>query len=231
MFHDIKKTTIEVLQAILPITIIIIIFQFTFVKMPAGQFVQFIIGTLMVAAGMILFLLGVKIGLLPIGESIGGELPKHNSLFYVIGIIFIIGFAITIAEPNVLILCDQINIYSGGSLSANTLLYVTAIGIGIFASVGAIRIIFNLPLTYFLIPGYGIVLILALFTPHDFIPLAFDSGGFSTGIITVPFILALGLGLSSVLGRRSTGSEGFGIIGLACLGPMLGMMLLGVLSR
>lgn len=231
MYHDLKRTILEVIEAILPITIIIVIFQFTFVKVPIEQFFEFIIGTIMVATGMILFFLGVKIGILPIGESIGGELPKHNSLLFVIGTIFIVGFAITIAEPNVIVSLDQIMKSSGGTMSSIIMLYITAIGIGIFSSLGAIRIIFNLPLTYFLVPGYGIVLILALFTPRDVISFAFDSGGFSTGLVTVPFVLALGLGLSSVLGRRSTGSEGFGILGLACLGPMLGIMLLGVLSH
>lgn len=231
MLQGIKQTLLEVIQAMLPITLVIVILQFTVIEMPVHHFFQFLIGAVMAMAGMTLFLLGVTAGLFPMGKAIGAELPRRGSLPYLIGIAFVIGFTVTIAEPNVLVLGHQINVASEGNISKNLLIYVTAIGIGFFVAMAMVRILFGFPITYLFAAGYAIVLVLSFFTPPEFMPIAFDAGGFSTGLMTIPFILATGLGLSSVLGKRTPSSEGFGIVGLACLGPIIGIMALGVISR
>jgi len=229
MAGQLKDKTLEVIKAILPIVIVIIILQFTLIKMPVHLFVQFLIGAVMVIAGMILFMLGIEIGILPMGEVIGAELPKRGSLWLVIGIAFAVGFAATIAEPDVLVLTQQVDTVSQGAISENLLIYVIGIGIAFFVTMAILRIIHGFRMAYLLTIGYGIVIVLSFFTPAEFVPVAFDSGGVTTGLMTVPVILALGLGISSVLAGRSALSDGFGLIGLASIGPIIAVMLMGII--
>jgi len=225
----VKDVALEVVKAIMPITITITIFQFTFIRMPLHIFVQFLIGVLLVMLGMWLFLIGVKIGILPMGEAIGAELPKRGALPYVIAIAFLVGFAVTVAEPDVIVLSHQVDVVSGGSISHILLISVIAIGVGFFVAMAMVRIIFGFPMAYLLAAGYTIILVLSFFTPSQFVPVAFDSGGVTTGPVTVPVILALGIGFSSVLAGKSPLSDGFGLIGLASIGPVIGVMVMGVI--
>lgn len=226
---EILKYFIEALQSILPISIIVIIMQLFFLHTSISLTIQFVVGALLAIIGMGLFLLGVKIGLLPMGEAIGSELPRRNSLIYMIAIAFLIGFAVTVAEPDVIVLTEQIDTVSKGAISGNLLLYIIAIGIGFFVSLAVVRIVFNIPITYLLAAGYVLIIILSFFTPPAFVPLAFDSGGVTTGPMAVPVILAIGLGVSSVLAGKSAISDGFGLIGLASIGPVIAVMLLGII--
>ena len=223
------KTALEVIQAILPITLTVIVLQLFVTKVPTNLILQFLIGASMVVVGMVFFLLGVKIGLLPMGEAIGAALPERRSLLYVVALVFLIGFATTIAEPDVIVLTNQIDVVSQGSISEHLLIYVIGIGIGFFVAMAIVRIIFGFPITYLLTGGYVVVLILSFFTPVEFAPVAFDAGGVTTGPMAVPIILALGIGFSSVLSGKSALSDGFGLIGLASIGPVIGVMLMGVI--
>ena len=130
----VKDVALEVVKAITPITIAIVILQFAFIRMPLLVFVQFLIGVLLVMLGMWLFLIGVKIGILPMGEAIGSELPKRGALSYVIAIAFLIGFAVTVAEPDVIVLSHQVDVVSEGSISHILLISVIAIGVGFFVA-------------------------------------------------------------------------------------------------
>lgn len=227
--RDIKQVVLEVLQAILPITLAVLIMQLTVTRMPPNLIIQFVIGAIMATTGMALFLLGVKIGLLPMGEAIGSELPKRGALIHMLAIVFLIGFAVTIAEPDVIVLTDQVDTVSGGAISQNLLIYVIAIGIGFFTAMAIFRIVSGFPITYLLLFGYAIVLTLSFFSPSDYVAVAFDSGGVTTGPMTVPVILSLGIGFTSVLAGKSAISDGFGLIGLASIGPIIGIMLLGMI--
>jgi hypothetical protein len=226
---EIRKVVLEVFQAILPITVTVLVLLLTVIRIPTNLIFQFLIGASMVIVGMVFFLLGVKIGLLPMGEAIGAELPKRGSLLYVVAIAFLIGFSVTIAEPDVIVLTDQVDTVSQGSISESLLIYIIGVGIGFFVAVAVVRIVFGLPITYLFAIGYVIILILSFFTPAEFLPIAFDSGGVTTGPMTVPVILALGIGFSSVLAGKSAYSDGFGLIGLASIGPIIGIMLMGVI--
>ena len=228
MKKQILASTMDVLQAILPIVIVITVLQFTLIKMPIEVFVQFLLGALFVIVGMTLFLVGVKIGVLPMGQAIGSELPKRSNLVYIIALAFIIGFSVTVAEPDVIALSQQVDIVSGNSISHFLLISVIAIGVGFFIVVAILRIVTSIPITYILAAGYALVLILSFFTPPQFIPVAFDAGGVTTGPITVPVILSLGIGFTSVLAGKSPIADGFGLIGLASLGPILGVMIMGM---
>lgn len=229
MLSYLKSKTVEVLKAILPLVIVIIAMQFTLIKMPIGLFLQFLAGAVMVIAGMVLFLLGIETGILPMGDAVGAELPKRRSLWLIVGIAFLIGFAATIAEPDVIVLTGQIDRVSQGGISDNILIYVIGIGIAFFVTMAMLRILFGFRMAYLLAASYLIVIVLAFFTPVEFVPVAFDAGGVTTGPMTVPIILSLGIGFSSVLSGRSALSDGFGLIGLASAGPIIAVMLMGII--
>ncbi|MFU0789529.1 DUF1538 domain-containing protein [Virgibacillus proomii] len=226
---NIKDTIIEVIQSILPITIVITILQFTLIWLPTETFLQFLIGVGMVGFGLILFLLGVNIGLLPVGEMIGSALSKTKSIWLIVIFGFLLGVVVTIAEPDVRVLSTQVDQVSNGSISKSVLILAVALGVGIFVALSMIRIVFSIPITYMLAGGYGIIFLLAAFTPTTFVPLSFDSGGVTTGPLTVPFIMALGVGVASVLKGKTASQDGFGLVALASIGPIISVLILGVI--
>jgi hypothetical protein len=228
MRTHIKAKVLEVVTAILPLVVAVVILQVAVIHMPGLVFLRFIIGAAMVIAGMILFLLGVEIGILPMGKALGAGVPRRGSIYWVVGIALLIGFAATVAEPDVLVLTGQVDEVSGGTIASNVLVPVIAIGVGFFVAMAMLRVLFNFPIAYLLTAGYVIVIILAFFAPAEFIPVAFDAGGVTTGPMAVPIILSLGLGFSSVLSGRSALSDGFGLIGLASIGPVIGVMVMGM---
>jgi hypothetical protein len=179
-----------VLQATLPIILVVLVLQFVLVKSPVTMIAQFLLGAAMVIAGMTLFLFGVRIGLLPMGESIGADLPRRNSIWFAMGIAFLIAFTATIAEPDVMVLTGQVNSVSQGSISRNLLIFTLAIGVGFFVAVSLLRIVYGFSIKYLLVGGYVIILVLSLFTAPNYVPVAFDAGGVTTGPRTVPLILS-----------------------------------------
>jgi len=228
--QDYKETFKEVLQAILPICIVILLLQVFLLGASVAEVLEFIFGAAMVIVGIALFLIGVKIGLLPMGEAIGAEMPKSGSLLIIVAVAFFFGFLTTVAEPDVRVLTMMIDSVSGGGIAQTPTILVIAVGVGFFVATAILRIIYRIPIMHLLSAGYGGVILLSFITPPEFLPIAFDAGGVTTGPITVPFILALGVGVTSVLGGRSALSDGFGLIGLASIGPILGVMLMGVVT-
>lgn len=229
MLQGIREAVIEVLRAVLPIIIVIVILEVGVLGTPPSALLHFLLGSGMVVLGIALFLSGVKAGLLPIGEAIGAELPARGSLALVVAGAFLFGFLATIAEPDVRVLAGMVDTVSRGGIPEEPLIIVIAVGVGFFVAVAVLRIIFGVPIAYLFAAGYGSILLLALFTPPDFLAIAFDAGGVTTGPLTVPVILALGIGVSAVLAGRSALADGFGLIGLASLGPILGVMVMGVI--
>jgi len=227
--EKIKEVVKEVVFAVLPIAILMIMLQYTIIFMPAEVFLKFLVGVLMVGIGLILFLLGVQIGFLPMGELIGSALPKTKNAWLVVAMGFVLGFIVTVAEPDVRVLATQVDLVSQGNIPKNVLIYTVAAGVGFFVALAMLRIILNFSINYVLIIGYLLVFVLAAFTPEQFVPVSFDSGGVTTGPMTVPFILALGVGVASVLKGKSASSDGFGLVALASIGPILAVLLLGVI--
>ena len=228
MIQDFKETTREVVQAVLPLTLAVLLIMFA-IGLNSDLIMSFIMGAVLVILGMVFFLMGVKLGMLPIGEAIGSELPKHNSIIFIVVVAFILSFMATVAEPDVRVLALQVDMVSGGAISSTTLILTVAAGVGISVGFAMLRIILKISINYLIIAGYAMVFILASFTPSHFVPVSFDAGGVTTGPMTVPFILALGVGVSSVLAGRSSSSEGFGLVALASIGPILAVLLLGVM--
>lgn len=232
MMQNVKDTFKEVAAAILPVTIVVLILQVTLIRLPLEAFLQFLIGAAFVSIGFFLFLLGVTAGLLPVGELIGKRLPRTKKKSLIIGTGFLLGLVVTIAEPDVRVLARQIDGVSHGEISSGVLVLSVALGLAIFVALAMVRTIFSIPLHYFLVGGYALVFALASFVPDEYVAISFDSGGVTTGPMAVPFIMALGVGVASVLRSGSpASSEGFGLIGLASIGPILALMVLGVLFQ
>lgn len=224
-----KEKVKEIFFSILPVTLIIVFLQYTVIKMPAEDFVNFLVGVLFVSLGLVFFLTGANFGLLPVGEMIGAALPKSKKAWFVILFGFLLGFLVTVAEPNLRVLATQIESVAPGSIDKNILVYSISIGIGLFVAMAMAKIIFNLPVGRIVVFFYGLIFLLALKTPMEFLPIAMDAGGVTTGPLNVPFIIALGVGVSSVMRGRSSSGDGFGLVGLSSLGPVMAVMILGVL--
>lgn len=231
MIQDFKETYKEVLQAVLPLTIAVLFIMLLFMGMDLDLVITFLKGAVFVIFGMGLFLMGVKLGMLPIGESIGADLPKHGSVVLIFIVGFLLSFLATVAEPDVRVLSTVIESVSENSIQRNMMILSIALGVGFFVAASLLRIVYGIPLNHMLFVGYLIVVLLAFITPTEYLAIAYDSGGVTTGPVTVPVILALGVGISSVLKGKSELSESFGLIGLASLGPILSLMILGILSH
>ena len=230
--ENVKSTFKEVASAILPVTIVVVLLQVLIIRLPLEALLQLLIGVIFVGTGFFLFLLGVNAGLLPIGELIGKKLPLTRKPWLIIGTGLVLGLAVTIAEPDVRVLANQIDDVSGGDISRNILILSVSVGLAIFVALAMVRTLFSIPIHYMLIGGYTLVFLLSFFVPEAFIPISFDAGGVTTGPMAVPFILALGIGVASVLrSDKPSSGEGFGLIGLASIGPIIAVMLLGVLYR
>lgn len=227
--QTIKRTILEVISAVLPITLVVIILQITLMKVPLTTLLQFLVGVLLVSAGLILFLLGVQLGFLPMGEHLGEALAKTGKLWLVLFFGLLLGFVAAMAEPNVRILAAQFDFVSEGTIPKNLLIYSVALGMGVSVSLALLRTILHIPISRLLFIGYFLIFILALAAPPQYFPISFDAGGMSTGPLIIPFILSLGVGVTSVLNSNEPSSESFGMVGLAYIGPVLAVLLLGVI--
>ncbi|MBS3948449.1 MAG: DUF1538 domain-containing protein [Dethiobacter sp.] len=215
----------------LPVVVVVIILQFSILHLPWEVLWRFLGGAVMVGGGLFLFLLGVQIGLLPMGELIGSAVARQGKLWLLVLFGFILGFVVTVAEPDVRVLALQVDLVSGGAISRSVLVYTIALGLAIFVALAMLRTVFNIPLVYLLISGYGLIFAIATIAPPHFIPVSFDAGGVTTGPMAVPFILALGVGVTAVLGGKRTTADRFGLVALASIGPVLAVLLLGVIYR
>lgn len=182
----------------------------------------------MVIAGFILFLIGVRLGMLPIGEAVGSEMSARGSLLFIAVMMFVLSFLVTIAEPDVRVLTTLVDSVSAGMLDRNLLIFVIGFGVSFFMVVSALRTLYGISIKKVLLISYLMVIILSFFTPSEFLAISFDAGGVTTGPMAVPVILSLGVGITSVLSQRTDISNTFGFIGLASVGPILGIMLMGV---
>lgn len=229
MLQLIREKFIEVIKAIAPLIIVVCILQFTLVKAPTVLFLQFLVGSLMAIGGLILFFMGIDIGILPMGRYIGAELPQKGSLLLIIGVAFSLGFMTTIAEPDVLVLSGQIDRISRGAIPGNVVLYAMAVGVGFFVATAMLRVVFGVRMVYLLTSAYLVVIVLSLLAPAEFVPLAYDAGSVTTGALTAPVVISLALGLTSVLAGRSAVSDGFGLLGFASIGPIIAILIMGIL--
>jgi hypothetical protein len=225
---DIKGTVLEVVLAVLPVTVFVLILQ-AVLRLPSLVMAQFLIGVVMVTIGLIFFLVGIHLGMLQIGEATGSALPRIGRVWILVLFGFLFSFVVTVAEPDVRVLATQVDAVSGGAISKDLLIIFVALGVAIFVGLAILRVVLGVPLYHLLLASYALVFILAVLAPAEFRAVSLDAGGVTTGPMTVPFILALGVGVASVLGGRSTSADGFGYVALGSVGPILSVLLLGVI--
>lgn len=223
MFFGFQNKFRESLQSVLPVTVILLILSVTIAPMPLDTLVMFLAGTLLLVVGMSLFNAGVDMSMSPLGESMGSAMTRRRHVGLILAVSFFIGFIITIAEPDLQVLANQVS-----TIPNSVLLLTISVGVGIFLVIAVVRILLNISLSYILLGFYALVFILSLFVPKDFVPLAFDSGGVTTGPITVPFILSLGVGIASIRGDSAGTEDTFGLVSICSIGPILTVMLLGM---
>ena len=212
----------ETLKAVLPILAIVLLLCFTIAPIPPSILISFLIGAVLLIMGMLLFNVGVELSMTPIGERVGSIMTKSKNVFVVILVSFVMGFAITISEPDLQVLAQQVP-----SVPNLVLILAVAIGVAIFLVVAILRMLFGIPLSRLLVLFYIGIFVLAAFVPADFLAIAFDSGGVTTGPMTVPFIMALGVGVSSIRSDKNAESDSFGLVALCSIGPILAVLILG----
>lgn len=216
----------ESLAAVLPILGIVLLLCFTIAPIPPSILMAFLIGAVLLVIGMMFFTLGAEMAMTPMGERIGTKLTQTKKLGIVVLLCFILGFIITISEPDLQVLAQQVP-----SVPNLTLILAVAAGVGIFLVAAVLRMLFGIALSHMLLILYPLVFLLAFFVPADFLAVAFDSGGVTTGPMTVPFIMALGIGFSAVRSDKHAENDSFGLVALCSVGPILAVLLLGMIYR
>ena len=212
----------ESLAAVVPITLIVMGISVLLVPLELGTVVMFFVGALMLIVGMGFFQLGAEISMTPMGKGIGSELAGSRRLPVILGVGFLMGAIITMAEPDLQVLANQVP-----AIPNRVLVLTVAVGVGVFLALAILRILLKIRLSVLLMCLYLGLIVLSFFVPADFLAVAFDSGGVTTGPITVPFIMAMGVGLASVRGDKSAGDDSFGLVALSSVGPVLAVLVLG----
>ena len=208
--------------SVLPILILVSLLCLFLTPMQPQLLLAFLIGALMLILGMGLFSLGAEQSMTPIGTKIGTALTKTKNLPLILGVSFLLGFAITVAEPDLQVLAETVP-----HISSTVLLVTVGIGVGLFMSLCMYRIITGANLRWLLLGCYALIFLLAAFTDPDFLCIAFDSGGVTTGPMTVPFILAMGMGVANIRSDNRAEADSFGLVALCSIGPILSVLLLG----
>ncbi|WP_026688960.1 DUF1538 domain-containing protein [Alteribacter aurantiacus] len=229
-FYGFDHVLYEVAMAILPLIVMFAIFQVFFLRLSLKKVWKMMIGITLTFFGLSFFLQGVGIGFFPAGQAIGemlGQEPRAWLYLPIIGLVF--GFVVTFAEPAIRILNHEVEKVTAGSISSNVLLLTLSIGVALSIALSMVRIIVGIPLWLILVPGYVIALILIRFSKKRFITIAFDAGGVATGPMTVTFIMAIAVGVANVTEGRDPLMDGFGMISLVALTPILSVLVLGLL--
>lgn len=226
MKENVKLKIKEALSSIVPITLIVAILSFTITPLATDVIVEFIIGAIMLVIGTGFFTLGAEMSMSIIGERIGADIAKRKNIFLILAILIIIGTVVTIAEPDLKVLAEQIT-----SVPSNLIIGIVGLGVGVFLSIAFLRVVLKIKLKYALLFFYSIVFVLAFFVPKEFLAMAFDSGGATTGPMAVPFIIAFGIGISSIRSEKNSESDSFGMVALCSIGPILATMSLGMVYK
>lgn len=222
IFASIKES----LSSVMPIAIIVLILSVTCVSLDAGVLVLFLFGTILLILGMSFFTVGSGISMEPLGDGIGKTLSKGRKILFPLAVCFFLGFLITVAEPDLQVLAQQVP-----TIPNMMLIVCVGVGVGVFLSITFVRNKKEIPLRVLLLIFYALIVILSFFAPAEFVPTAFDSGGVTTGPITVPFIMALGAGLASAKKGKHTGEHSFGLVALCSIGPILSVLLLSIFYK
>jgi hypothetical protein len=217
-----KEKIRESLSAVLPITGIVLMLSIFLIPMELGSVVMFLTGALMLIVGMGFFQLGAEMAMTPLGEGVGVQISKMKKLLTVLLTGFLMGVIITVSEPDLQVLAGQVP-----SVPNMMLIMTVAVGVGLFLALAIVRIRYKISLSMLLIVCYLALILVSMFVPKEFLAVAFDSGGVTTGPMTVPFIMAMGVGLASVRSDKNAANDSFGLVALSSVGPILAVLILG----
>jgi len=216
----------EALAAVVPVIVIVIILSFTVAPVSPGILLSFLMGALLVMVGMMFFTLGAEMSMTPMGEKVGAKMTQSKKVWLIILLSLLLGIIITISEPDLQVLAQLVP-----SIPNSTLIIAVAVGVGIFLVIAMLRMLLRVALSHLLVVLYIIVFGLAFFVSADFRALAFDSGGVTTGPMTVPFIMALGVGVAAIRNDNNAADDSFGLVALCSVGPILAVLLLGLIFK
>ncbi len=227
MLKQLLEKLKEACFAVFPVTVIVLALCFTLIEAGTDFIILFLIGAVLLILGMTLFTLGADVSMMRIGQAIGSHITKSRKVIFIALICFVLGVIVTIAEPDLRVLAESVPI-----VDTSVMIISVAVGVGIFLAVSFFRVYLQVKLSYIFWIMYVLVFLLALspLIPNDFVAAAFDSGGVTTGPITVPFIMALGIGLASVRSDKNSAEDSFGLVALCSIGPILTVLILGALN-
>jgi len=214
---------------LLPIVIVVAFFQTFIIQAMPENLISIVIGLIIVAIGLALFIRGLELGIFPIGEGLAIDFARKGSTFWLLTFAFTIGFSTTVAEPALIAIADKAALISNGLIDAFWLRMTVALSVGFAIALGTLRILLGHPIQYYIISGYIMVVIMTFFAPKEIIGLAYDSGGVTTSTVTVPLVAALGIGLASSIKGRNPAIDGFGLIAFASLTPMIFVQIYGII--
>lgn len=231
MLNVIVSKLKEVFFSVLPILFIVLFLHLTLVPLSLVLWIRFLAGAFFVVLGLTIFLLGVDLGITPLGEKTGTSLARTNKLPIVLLGGFVLGFFISIAEPGLMVLANQVDLVTGSQITSLSLLLVVSVGLAWMLSLGFLRIFYNVPLYKILLVLYGVIFLFSLFTSREFLAISFDASGSTTGILAVPFILALSVGISKMKkDSKASEKDSFGLVAIASVGAILAVLLLDAFS-
>ena len=226
--HFFLKLLKESFRDLFPIVAVILVFQLLIIQTVPDTWLTTTIGLVIVGVGLAVFLMGLEIGIFPVGEKLAENFARKGSTFWILTFGFMIGFGTTIAEPALTVIAEKAAAISSGRIDANTLRYVVAFSVGFAILLGVFRIIKGHPIHYYIIGGYVLVVSVTFLAPREIVGLAYDLGGVTTSTVTVPLVAALGIGLASTIKGRNPVIDGFGLIAFASLTPMIFVQVYGI---
>ena len=216
----------ESLLSVLPVTGIVLLLCFTVTPIPTDAMLAFLFGAVLLIFGMGLFTLGADTAMTPIGEYVGSSITRSKRIWFIVGVAFFVGVMITVSEPDLQVLAEQVP-----TVSNMTLMIAVGVGVGVFLVLAMLRILLRIRLSYLLIGFYLLCFGFAAFVPPDFLAVSFDAGGVTTGPMTVPFIMALGVGVAGIRSDKNSEDDSFGLVALCSVGPIMAVLLLGLVFR
>lgn len=231
ILEELATVATGVVYAVTPLVVLFLICQVLWLKLPGDKIRDMLVGTLVAALGLFVFLVGVGIGFLPFGRVIGEALGSLSPKWLMIPIAAVLGLVTTWGEPAVRILADQVEDASSRFIRRTVVVGAICVGVAVAAALGLVRIGYGVPLLYFLVPGYGLVLAIIWWCDRDFLGIAIDSGGVATGPVANTLLLALALGAAAAMGSGDLVRDGLGMVALIALAPILSVMILGLLVR
>ena len=216
----------EAAASVLPVTAIVAVLCLALVRVDVGLMLSFLLGSGLLILGMGLFTLGAELSMSRIGNLIGAKMTKSRKLWFILAVSFLLGVAITMAEPDLQVLATNVP-----AIDKTVLIVTVSVGVGLFLMLCMVRILFSISLRTMLIVFYAIVFAAAFLSDESILSVAFDSGGVTTGPMTVPFIMALGVGVASIRSDENAKADSFGLVGLCSIGPILSVLLLGAIYK